>query len=419
MTQKPDHETDHSALTNMELDLNAASRRRLGLGLAATLGGLGALMASGSAHAQTGPQDKSKIFDVTRFASLQLAIRALVAAGGGVLYFPTGQHVIVGHHTISNVPVKVCGDGIGLSILRCSANSSLRIVNTVTTDAYFSFVSDLSIWAMGDFTGLQYPALLISYNTIGPFRGQLRCTVERLEIRGHDPAIAGFYGGLHLINCINSTLSQVNIIGKLAPTIGSPLLSSYGVKYDATSGEAPVEFHVENSKFYYVSSAIKCDSEHVEGVVINQCTGVIVNRFVDMTNTQSSYPMLVVTSCHAAFQETGVYAVNFNQAFISNNLLYAITSNNRVPSPVGVFVSGNSEFGNVHHNTIVNSGVSSLIGIVVDSEWVDIAHNMIDGYSSGIWLRPPSSRCSASFNIFRGPPGTTVVNQGSANTIRL
>jgi hypothetical protein len=419
MKQKHDRETAHPAMTDMEMDWNAVTRRRIGIGLAATLSGFGMVMASASAHAQTGPHDKSKIFDVTRFGSIQLAIRALVAAGGGVLYFPTGEHVITGHHTISNVPVKVCGDGVGLSVLRCSANSSLRIVNTVTTDAHFAFVSDLSIWAMGDFTGLQYPALLISYNTIGPFRGQLRCTVERVEIRGHDPAIAGFHGGINLVNCINATLSQVNVIGKLAPTIGSPLLSRYGAKYDATPGEAPVEFHVENSKFYYVVSAIKCDSEHVEGVVINQCTGVIVSRFVDMTNTASSYPMLVVTSCHAAFQETGVYAVNFNQTFVSNNLLYAITSDNRVPSPVGVFVSGNSEFSNVHHNTIVNSGVSSLIGVVVDSGWVDVSHNMIDGFSSGIWLRASSTRCSATFNTFRGPPGTAIVNQGSANTIRL
>jgi len=51
-------------------------------------------------------------------AAVQLAIDAIVIAGNGILYFPTGIYVINGTLDIDNTDIFILGDGSGLTVLK-------------------------------------------------------------------------------------------------------------------------------------------------------------------------------------------------------------------------------------------------------------------------------------------------------------
>jgi hypothetical protein len=363
------------------------------------------------------------------------AIVALHQAGGGVLYFPAGEYNLTFRLPFGDIPVTICGDGIGVSVLKwTSQNPAAAGIVVIHTPNNFAPVTvhDLSLHTTHDLSGASSIALEISYDAI-THHSKMRCSIEGLEIRGEDTNAHGWQTAIRLQNCQNATVRQVFVSGTGILVPNGQATSLHGILYAATgAGNRSTDFKVSQCLFIGVRSCIAV-SGAVEGVSVHHCTGIFPDRFLEWTAADVS-PQLMVSECHSTFREYGIYTFGVVQSFISKNLFYAHPSNEpglppQFPAPVAVLL-GPDQFtspgdATVSENTIITVGATGVNGVVIGLDYVKVINNTVAGnapaavMSAGVWLRLAATKCAVLDNIFRACDQPVINENGpSVNYVR-
>lgn len=254
-------------------------------------------------------------------SSFQDAIDALEAAGGGCLYVPSGTYYLANIAlTVQNVPVKIIGDGIGVSVLRWNGASG-GITITQNTDANITTISDVSLHQSGAAVGTA-----ISYNGSGQKSGGAvtnpnwpRLFTKNLEIRGAtNNTTDGWDVGISTENCLNQFHDHVNISGKFtASPFAYDSSAGFALSGDATNLSIAV---FKSCSVYRVAKALQVDG--TEGVMGFGNNFVQVGTGLSWESTTAD-PQLVWHGCHMNVTSFGINAAYLTQASIQGTLFYS------------------------------------------------------------------------------------------------
>ncbi|MBO03202.1 MAG: hypothetical protein CMG35_11240 [Candidatus Marinimicrobia bacterium] len=293
--------------------------------------------------------------NVTEIAA---AIAALPNAGG-VLYFPDGDFVTSGQHTISGKPVWIKGAGMDITRVRFTGQYGGFIIDLsggVSThiagiaDGFESTVSDMTIQTTragggeaGPITNNVYP----SENNALDFRGEFTAGivdpsihVDRVHFQGQTPQ-AYWHRCIKLIDCPAAKVENCLISGdnwpSATPTNRQRVGTQSGIYIGASvgvnnpPGTRPTEYHVTNCNFFFCKNGIELSgrsnagetadsSADPEGLYVVNC-GLTACEFGINSHAEYSITGVQVMNCHFACSKGGVHGW-FDQAFVNNNLMY-------------------------------------------------------------------------------------------------
>lgn len=371
---------------------------------------------------------KSHIFDVTTFGAvgdgivddgsfIDKAIEELSAAGGGVLYFPFGKYLTTTKHTISNVPCRIKGDGVGLSAVEWD-----------TSDGGFEFkgggfngnyinslhVSDLAFVTRKRLGGT---ALFMSWDDGNKSIIQ-HLVLENLQIKG-----AGLYAGneghmwtrgIHTQKAFNSVIRNVHIIGSTNVVNSADAQNTEALVLEKASGES-TQFLISDFYANFYGTAFRFDN--VEGIYMSNFELVL-----NLTGVKGNGVYVAIFSNgHIDYRNSGF--------IIENSSSVRITDCDIKHAPGG---PGNA----VSFSRCVDIGVSNCSikgpgdkagfhanGVIVGDYPGRLEHAIITGNSfmwfpdQAVWLQTDTRRNRVTNNTFEAIAGNKVLDQGTENVV--
>lgn len=239
----------------------------------------------------------------TNTAAIQSVINAISSAGKGVMYVPQGVYDINGSFDINNTPIKIRGDGIGLSVLR-----------QTTTDAIFDYdtnnienvviIRDLSLYATQANTGGAIDCLWPSTSS---FLKNSNCLISNVEITPNpsDSATAYFSRGIGLSDAKKADLQSIFIRGadnsvangeaiKLQGTSRYAILNKIRCHYQNTGifiTATTENFSISDSEFVTCDNGIKFNVSGLSNYSLDNVR--FENIYSKCISTPSAIPELV------------------------------------------------------------------------------------------------------------------------------
>ncbi len=357
---------------------------------------------------------------------VQAALTAAIGAGKA-LFFPKGTYLCTST-IVGSGDVVVYGEGRSISVLywpSTAATSGLSL----TLSAASGFTQTADVHSLGLHTGsttVGGTGLLITGATnTASDRITAKVVIRDIIVRGRvNPSIDGWNIGIHLINCSNTIVDSVNVIGKVGGA-GEPVYdTNNGILYDNSNSASPhpAGFSITNSFIYYAKNGIYCND--FEGGLISDCQIFGVNLGIALVGP-STFPHASVMNCHINSSNTCIQIDKMYEVFIHGNLLYKQLDN--TVAGTGVSITNAAAFFSIHDNIFENlNTVINMNAIVVTSG----SDGLIDGNifrrcdnngggvpGVGIWLTASSSTCKVGPSNKYILTTTPVLNSGTNNTI--
>ncbi len=359
-------------------------------------------------------------------SSVQSAFTAVVNNGGGCVYFPAGLYSLNAQITASNVPIKVMGDGIGVSQLRWESTATTvgisiyedEDVKTVTIDGLSLFTKNTT----GVAIYLNFDDQISSGVLVN--RSSQRFLIQNVNAQGWDDDFVsyGWHTGIEVSSPMVGNVINFHMQGRVTP--GSPMIneSTYGIFVHAMNSDYdnghPVEVICDKCSIYNVKRAIWL--QYLEGAFVNNCNLVGVDYGVYF-NDNYGRPQLNVANSHINAYLACILGYNCNEATIIGNLLYRTID--ATTTGMGINLTGTSGIGSnyfvVTGNTFEDNaaGTSNMNGIVIDyGTYGVIVSNVFRKVLTAIWLTSNSSYCKGSQNVYASA-GATVTNSGTGNVV--
>jgi hypothetical protein len=332
-----------------------------------------------------------------------------VPASGGVLYIPAGAYGLTERIVIRDKPIKVLGDGIGISKVIWAAHaktSGLVIIQSrvqqINTD--FTYVTQLSLYTHQanrdtaltvDLKGQVHPTAHVIMN-----RTNARISLEKLEIRGEDGDKQGWKKAILLDHGHHAVLNQIHITGR------SQGGGEVGIHLEGGQG-SPTEVQVSQCWAFYVNKALYVTGS-MEGVKLSQCDFVAVAHGVYAEHCLQ----MNVNNSHINATHCCIYACNVNQSSFSNLLLYKTDES---CAGVGIQVCGDSARNIISSNIFANPTRHAQMHAVVlegKAHHCLVANCVFMNAGSGILCQGGATNCQASFNSFESPGPSCKWQQG-------
>jgi hypothetical protein len=351
------------------------------------------------------------------------------------LRVPAGSYLLKQCISFANAPVALLGDGIGLSILKWSADAaSLGISIMSNADTQFHLVRDLSFYVAkkgGTAITLDYTGQVNSVSFPGKKlildRSSPRFLISDCFFSGSsDPWSTGWDRGVDAIASLKANIVRCSFTGWVtgsAPILGGSACAFRfrGINQTYENGH-PVEFYVSNSSIYNTDTGIVFDG--VEGGYVKGCQLVGVTRGVHWLDGFGR-PAFSVEDCHINTYRECIYVENGSHVNIRGNSLYGVLDSTQIT--YGVIIRGQlSDSFVIASNTFENTNPNrQYTGITVEQgKYGLIASNVFRtsgiGISTAMWLTSGSSYCRVSAdNIYGNKVTTKVVNQGQYNVIAV
>jgi hypothetical protein len=290
--------------------------------------------------------------------SIQSAIDAAEAAGGGVVYFPEGTYQIGTTLVVDNDDVTLRGDSAGASIIRAAAGLASSDVVQVTSDLVN--VIDLQITSASQKTG----GVGLSFSTSS------YCTVNRVRLNNQYDSIKISSGVVIRITDVDLRETSRNgiwitgtgndyFIGKVVADNPTANATGSGILIDCTANGAT---WVEHSDFIHFADGLKIApaSGQTEWHFITGCA------FDNSTNDG-----IVLGGAGGS-----VYGVSFTNSWAATNGRYGLNIGSGV---AGVNWNGGKVITNGEHGVNVGAGSRIVIdGALIVSNGQD-ATNTYDG----------------------------------------
>ena len=373
---------------------------------------------------------------VTDDTAAFLAAAAYTVQKKKALRVPAGTYLLKQVISFANAPVALLGDGIGLSILKWSADAtSLGISITSNSDTQFHLIRDLSLYVAKkggtaitlDYTGqvnsVSFPGKKLTLDRSSP-----RFLVENCDFAGAaDEWTTGWDGGVDSIAAVKGNIINCSFNGWLqnaaTTTPGSPFAFRFRGMDSSYENGHPVEFLVEFCSVYCAVACVIFDG--VEGGFVGSCNFTGVTYGV-IWEDGFGRPQLNVTNSQINAYNTSILVRNCAGFTAVGNLLYgAIDAVNATGGIVlrGTISGGCNGFlilGNTFENTCRTEGFNGII-IEKGSYGLINANNFrTNGVATttAIWLTSGSSNCRVgSDNIYGSQVANRVLNQGQSNVI--
>ncbi len=366
-----------------------------------------------------------------------LAAAAYVTAHRRMLRVPAGTYLLKQRITFAGAPLSLAGDGLGLSILKWTADAdSLGIAITANADTQFHHIRDLSFQVDrkgGTAITLDYSGE-IDWGVIIPQkvhifdRSSPRFLIENCLFRGaRDIWSSGWDFGIDAIAALKGTVLNCSFTGwqtGVKATANSPIAFHFHGVNDTYENGHPCEFLVTGCSIFNTTTAV-C-FRGIEGGYVENCNLVGVWNGVVFDAPQVPLPVLNVANSHINAFSACIIADDCDQVTIIGNSFYAFVD--AVQVVAGVMLTGASSGGcswfKIIGNDFVDSstGGNRFNGIVVGRG----AYGLIDGNTfracvTAVWLTAGASNCKVgNMNVFAPAPAVRnqVYNQGPGNIIR-
>jgi pectate lyase-like protein len=351
------------------------------------------------------------------------------------LRVPAGTYLLKKSISFANAPVALIGDGIGLSILKWTADATtLGISITSNADTQFHLIRDLSFYVAKkggtavtlDYTG-QVDSVISPGAKVTMNRSSPRFLIENCSFSGAaDERTTGWDGGVDSIAAIKGNIINCSFNGWLQGTAtitpGSPFAFFRGINSNYENGH-PCEFLVEFCSVYYTIACVIYDG--VEGGYVGSCNFTAVTYGV-IWEDGFGRPQLYVTNCQINAYNTSILARNCAGFTALGNLLYGrIDARNPTNGILlrGTIPGGCDAFlitGNTFENHCRTQGFN---GVIIEQG----SYGLITGNAfrtngvattTAIWLTSGSSNCRVGAdNIYGTQITNRVLNQGQNNVI--
>jgi hypothetical protein len=398
--------------------MSANARRRLLLGGAAALAGVG-LLSGQRAEAQTPPP--SKIFNVRAFGAMgdgstddtDKVEDAIDAAWtqGGVVYLPPGRYrcsrklrFVQSPAAPHTPPIAIVGEGRGISSLEFVAGNSGIEFLFANADRQLT-VSSLSIKAGTANAGC---ALNVTWpHDPGPYA---RAHIEDLEICPLDPLTHYWNYGLRLTGGHLSVIRAVwfrGMSGSRQSICAIELVGSNDVSITGChTNFSDVAIHAAGGDFWG-------DTRGCEGTVIRDCMMVGHNVGVlSLSHIEGGLPWIEASSCHIFASYRGIQVKNRNEVTFAHNIIYQADTSGAF---VGIECQANCAEASIHDNRLVHqeAGSHAAFGIVHSGKWSQVNHN-VGTMVPCVVFRGQAEACVAVGNISRVAQGTAVRDETPA-----
>lgn len=341
--------------------------------------------------------------------AINSAVTALLAAGGGCLYFPSGTYQmstkLLITQTANNQSVRVCGDGTGVTKLYWPTTDGLEIVNTAlefegATTSNSVTVEDFSLCA--GTTATKKGLKITGKNNNGSESG---CLVRRLTFEGYT---SGKWWGdvIHLDETRGFNIEDISSIAGSFVGDGILLTSSTGQTLGSIK-DVLIQGH-ENGLHSTGNNAY-------EGIKLSRCTFSFVKKGI-FWDTTSGEEELHFTDSYVLATEALIVVNNCERVFISGCNL----TKDGTGTFVGIDINSNCNWAQIFHN-FIRVG-SADVAIDMDSGNHTIVGNTMQGPSTGIVLNAAcvdslvmGNQNYNSAGSARG--GTCVTDNGTGNQV--
>ena len=291
--------------------------------------------------------------DAPRFSA---AFAALIAAGGGRLYVPTGVYRIKSRITVScnaQQHVSLVGDGRYLSTLDFSDAASLGILFE-STSATDNQLPSFEVHGIGLITSRDDAGQALTFDYTNPDNIDATVLVSDVFIgqnvdRAADGGGGGFgywSMGVRCNNCRAGDIRGLHFYGEIDKASDT----THGIYLEGES----TEFVIADCNIFEAVNGIEAVGT-CEGIFVDNCVITQVKYGIRHTIASGAEPQLMVNGCHVNASEVCVWTQNSQQSVIANSLFYAnayFASPGPWPEWRGVLLQGsNSKFITINNCT--------------------------------------------------------------------
>jgi hypothetical protein len=209
-------------------------------------------------------------------AAIDLAITAIEAANGGILYFPTGTYKVTDFLDINNTNIIILGDGNGQSIIKASTTNAVIDYDTDDIKDKFSIIG-VDIQCTQAATGTALDCVWPSTTTQLEYQN---CIIRDVNVVPNrtDSATAYFSDAIKLSDAKNAIISNVFIRGN-----DSNVANGNGITL-----QGQCDFNILNSvQIRYLNTAIDVKGT-TQNLIISNSGIIICNDGVDFATTSGA-----------------------------------------------------------------------------------------------------------------------------------
>ncbi|WP_270582587.1 glycosyl hydrolase family 28-related protein [Enterobacter roggenkampii] len=383
-------------------------------------------------------------------ASIQAAINALFPEGG-TLYLPKGIYKITNQLNISNMPVKIQGEGMmstviiqagvnknGISFISNTSGNAPSTNNLLINTLQ---ISDISInkGASGGGIAVDAQWLLMTSNSA-------QFITERFRVYSHGNAEFCWAGAVRLVNCNGVRISKTQLHGnplESVLTAADPYTMKYGLQFvNQTDALGLISFFIDSLTVICASRGIQVYGWH-EGFEIVNSELVQTNTGIEVFgNATHLNPDFFYLNSHIEARQNAVSLSNvFKPKFVGCDLFKStfgtpvsgsivslnqcnfatfsgttFSSNDATVTEQGITTDVNSYHGNVTGCSFIgfdNTSGSSGINLV-GSEWLIDGNNF---YLCNAGVRVFGNNNEIGVNHYKDC-ASKVLDAGSSNLLR-
>ena len=215
---------------------------------------------------------------------------------------------------------------------------------------------------------------------------------------------------------MNFSISKVHIDGHSGPSGASTgtFVSTHGIEMVTNPVNAQaVDVFISEAWIFFVKNAVEILG--YEGVFLDTCTFVAVERGLVFDSVDSNTPLVSFTNSQIAFTRKGIELIKLNQGFIVNSLIYSHASGADI-NGIGVLLTDTTTTKIANCTFVSNPGMKSGVSVEGSLSILNSVENCM--FYSTI-LNPVSFGAGTALNVYRnnilGKPSVQTVLDGGTN----
>lgn len=327
------------------------------------------------------------------------AFRAAWAADPA-LRVPAGVYRLTGWVSAPSTGASILGDGPGVSILRWTARGGLAFRGDQPWTTFT--VRDLTLETAVDGGGTAIDARWPT-----PRAGRLGSGLRAsdIEIRPSPSAPTAWWSaGIYLWQASGSVIERFTILGHAT----NPFLCDPGIRADGDTTPLTIAHGTIQS---CVAGIVQTESE---GLYVTQVE-VVGGRWGIMRFGSAGGGTAII-GCHTNTTRAGIFiGWPHHQTQIIGNLIYRW---GREDGWAGIYIDNGADGAVVQGNWIAPiDWVGTRYGIVLNAGNVLVAHNIMHGMTTGVWVKPGWQGNAIIQNQFLSPAGPPIRDESGSKII--
>lgn len=330
---------------------------------------------------------------------------------GGVPMVISGRYRINSGVTLTNSQCSIVGDWFSGSIIASPITTGNAL--NVTQDTYLNGTHIEGVTFIALALQTAGAALRVSYSAADSInnRSSARCFIKGVNAYPRLQASHSWFNGILLRNVHNATLDEIGAAGgrnfSLPETdVGHWSRMNAGIRLEADTGQTaiPSDIYISNPRIFHSYYGIHCSGEY-EGIRIDNHILVAVHTGIYAVMA-SQRPWLQVESGHINYLKYGIYALNFPQTNIDNQLLYKNQNSRESSTAIVLATCPHSQVDNIrcyNLNTDYTLGNDHIgIALVNGSSYCTIGDLIITNPSVGVIIWDATTGCRIKTPVLQG-----------------